>query len=334
MIKSDITALQDLLSAPKKIVIVPHRSPDGDAMGSTLGMKHFLTRLGHHATVISPNNFPPNLAWLPGADEVVIYENQIDVASELFAAAGVVVIMDFNAFHRVGEMERELAKVTAPILMIDHHQMPDPCATYTFSDTSYASTCEMLFDFIQFLEKDDVIDSKIATCIYTGMVTDTGSFKFASTTSRTHQIAALLISKGVDNAFVHDALFDNASFNSLHLLGTALNNLRIIAGGRISYTTLSASELTKHHYVKGDTEGIVNYGLSIKGVTFTAIFIEHADENLIKISFRSKGDVDVNQFARDYFEGGGHRNAAGGKSKLNLEQTVARFVEIINSTPI
>lgn len=329
MDKNDIIAVKHLLQDPKRVAIIPHRSPDGDAMGSTLGMYHFLRKLGHYPTVVSPNNFPYNLAWLPSSERVVIYEGNKEHAERILGEAELVVLMDFNVLHRTGEMEHALERLTVPKIMIDHHQMPQPCAQYIYSDTSFSSTCEMLYRFIGYMDATDEIDTTIATCIYTGMVTDTGSFKYASTTAETHEIAAELIRRGVDNAYVHDALFDNSSYNSLLLLGTALNNLKIIGNGTISYTTLSTYELESHHYVKGDTEGIVNYGLSIKGVTFTAIFIEHTDENIIKISFRSKGDFDVNLFARQHFDGGGHRNAAGGKSKATLAETIRRFEEIV-----
>ncbi len=329
MNQSDISAVNLLLSTPKKIAIIPHRSPDGDAMGSTLGMYHFLKKLEHSPTVISPNDFPGNLSWLPASETVVIYEKNKEEASKILMDAEMIFIMDFNALHRTGEMEHILSKLTVPFVMIDHHQKPDRCALHIYSDTGIGSTCEMLYNFISFLDKKKHIDKTIATCIYTGMVTDTGSFRFASTTSSTHKIAAELIDIGIDNGSVHDSLFDNSSYDSLQLLGQALKNLKIIASGKISYTTLSQIELDSYNYVKGDTEGIVNYGLSVKGVTFTAIFIEHSDENIIKISFRSKGNFDVNQFAREHFEGGGHINAAGGKSKASLEETVKKFEDIV-----
>lgn len=330
----DIRAVEALLAQPKNIAIIPHRSPDGDAMGSTLGMYHFLKKLGHRPTVISPNDFPGNLAWLPASDTVVIYEKKKDEAVRILENTEMVFIMDFNALHRTGEMEHALAKLTVPFVMIDHHQAPDNCAKYIYSNTSFGSTCEMLYNFIGFLGKKNLIDADIASCIYTGIVTDTGSFRFASTTSTTHRVAAELIELGLDNGTIHSNIYDNNSFDSLQLLGQALSNLKIIAGGKVSYTQLSQKELDSHNYVKGDTEGIVNYGLSIKGVTFTAIFIEHADENIIKISFRSKGKFDVNRFARSYFEGGGHINAAGGKSKSSLEETIKRFEEIVSQIEI
>lgn len=330
----DISAIQELLSTPKKVVIIPHRSPDGDAMGSTLGLYHFLKEFNHDAIVIAPNEFPEFLAWLPSSDTVLIYEKEREKTAQIILNADLVFTLDFNALHRTGEMEQVLKKVTAPFIMIDHHQKPDDYAKFMFSDTKYGSTCEMLYHFIVDLGYKNLIDKTIATCIYTGIVTDSGSFRFPSTTSTTHRVVADLIDIGIKNGAVHNSLFDNDSYNRLRLLGQALQNMKILYDKKTSYITLSQKELDDNNYVKGDTEGIVNYGLSIKGIVFTAIFIEHREENIIKISFRSQGDFDVNQFARTHFNGGGHINAAGGKSYLSLKETVAKFEEILTTTII
>ena len=330
----EIQAIQELLSTPKKVVIIPHKSPDGDAMGSTLGLYHFLQKLNHEAVVIAPNEFPDFLAWLPASEKVLIYEKEKEKTAQIILEADLVFTLDFNVLHRTGEMEQVLKKVTAPFIMIDHHQKPDDYAKYMFSDTKYGSTCEMLYHFIVSLGNKDLIDKTIATCIYTGIVTDSGSFRFPSTTSTTHRVVADLIDIGIENGAIHNNLFDNSSYNRLQLLGQALQNMRIKFDKKTSYITLSQKELDQNHYVKGDTEGIVNYGLSIKGVVFAAIFIEHRDENIIKISFRSQGDFDVNQFARTHFNGGGHINAAGGKSYLSLKDTVAKFEDILTKMTI
>jgi phosphoesterase RecJ-like protein len=334
MKNEDILAIQELLSTPKKVAIIPHRSPDGDAMGSTLGLYHFLKKLNHEAVVIAPNEFPDFLSWLPSSEHVLIYEKDKEKASAIILEADLVFTLDFNALHRTGEMEHVLAKVSVPIIMIDHHQKPDHYATYQFSDTKYGSTCEMLYHFITNLGHQNLIDKTIATCIYTGIVTDSGSFRFPSTTSTTHRVVADLIDIGIENGAIHNALFDDSSYNRLQLLGQGLQNMNILLDKKTSYITLSQKELDHNKYVKGDTEGIVNYGLSIKGVVFAAIFIEHREENIIKISFRSQGDFDVNQFARNHFSGGGHINAAGGKSYLSMKDTVAKFEEILTKTTI
>ncbi|MCF6132553.1 DHH family phosphoesterase [Flavobacterium wongokense] len=334
MKKEDIIAIQNLLATSKKIAIIPHRSPDGDAMGSTLALYHFLLKLNHKPVVISPNEFPNFLAWLPGSETVLIYENDKENCTKILNEAEVVFTLDFNALHRTGEMEQVLNKLTAPMIMIDHHQKPDTYATYTYSDTAFGSTCEMIYNFISFLGKKELIDKTIAACIYTGITTDSGSFRFPSTTSMTHRIVAELIDLGIDNSEIHNLLFDDNSYNRLQLLGRALQNMKVFPEYKTSYTSLTQKELDEFHYEKGDTEGVVNYGLSIKGIHFAAIFIEHRDENIIKISFRSQGNFDVNQFARDHFNGGGHVNAAGGKSYDSMKATLNKFEDLISKITI
>ena len=330
MKKEAISAIQNLLATPKKIAIIPHRSPDGDAMGSTLALYHFLLKLNHKAVVISPNEFPNFLSWLPCSETVLIYENDKENCTKILNEAELVFTLDFNALHRTGEMEQVLNKLTAPMIMIDHHQKPDTYATITYSDTAIGSTCEMVYNMILFLDKKALLDKTIATCIYTGITTDSGSFRFPSTTSTTHRIVAELIDLGIDNSEIHNLLFDDNSANRLQLLGRALQNIKVFAEYKTSYITLTQKELDEFNYQKGDTEGIVNYGLTIKGINFAAIFIEHRDENIIKISFRSQGSFDVNQFAREHFNGGGHINAAGGKSYESLKATTHKFEELIS----
>jgi len=330
----DIQAIQLLLATPKKIAIIPHRGPDGDAMGSTLGLYHFLIKNNHQATVIAPNDFPDFLAWLPGSETVRIFEKDTENCTKILEEAELIFTLDFNAFHRTGEMEHTLAKLTAPFIMIDHHQKPDDYAAYTYSDTAFGSTCEMVYNFISFLGKKEDIDKTIATCIYTGILTDSGSFRFPGTTGNTHRIIAELIDLGVENTQIPILLFDNSSYSRLQLLGRALQNMKVLTAHKTSYTSLTQDELDSFNYVKGDTEGIVNYGLSIKGIVFTAIFIENKDEKIIKISFRSQGGFDVNQFARDHFNGGGHSNAAGGRSEVSMEETLNKFEDLVTKLKI
>ena len=334
MEEQDIQAIQLLLSTPKKIAIIPHRSPDGDAMGSTLGLYHFLLKNNHHPVVVSPNEFPDFLAWLPGSETVKIFEKDKKNCAQILEEAELIFTLDFNAMHRVGEMENVLSKLKVPFIMIDHHQSPDDYATYTYSDIAFGSTCEMLYNFISFLGKKSDIDKTIGTCIYTGILTDSGSFRFPKTTGTTHRIIADLIDLGVENSEIPTLLFDNSSYGRLQLLGRALQNMKVITEHKTAYITLTQDELNSFNHVKGDTEGIVNYGLSIKGIVFTAIFIENKEENIIKISFRSQGDFDVNQFAREHFNGGGHRNAAGGKSELTIGETVRKFEDLVQKLKI
>lgn len=333
MNKEHLPQLKKILEQPKKICIIPHFNPDGDAMGSTLALYHLLKKLNHQVHLITPNVFPDFLAWLPASDEVKIFENQPEETTKHIEEADVIFTLDFNALHRTGEqLSALLEQQNKAFVMIDHHQMPDNYAELTFSEPTYGSTCELLHDIIDALGYTSKIDQTIATCLYTGIVTDSGSFKFSSTTANTHRVVANLIDCGVKNAEVHQNLFDNSSENRLRILGRALENLKTFPEYRTAYITLSQQELDKLNYKKGDTEGIVNYGLSIQGIEFAAIFIENAQDNLIKISFRSQGAFDVNQFARKHFQGGGHLNAAGGKSLLSMQETIKKFETIIKET--
>ena len=331
MKKQDITSIKQLLSTKKKIVIVPHKNPDGDAIGSTLGLYHYLLKGNHQVNVVVPNDYPSFLKWIPGSDTILKHDSQTKACDELINDADIIFTLDFNAFHRTGNMESVLAESSAIKIMIDHHQAPDDYATFTFSDVGMSSTCEMVYHFIDKLGDTDLVDSNIATCLYVGIMTDTGSFRFRSTTSTTHNIIAKLIEKGANNTAIHNNVYDTNSYKSLQLLGCALTNLRVVPESKTAYITLSQDELQKYDYKKGDTEGIVNYGLSLDGVVLAAIFIEDKNEGIIKISLRSKGNFSVNEMSRSHFEGGGHTNAAGGKSHLSLEKTVEKFISILPS---
>jgi bifunctional oligoribonuclease and PAP phosphatase NrnA len=323
----EIQKTKELLLASNKIVIVSHRNPDGDAIGSSLGLYHYLSKMGHQVTVIFPNEYPKFLAWMPGVSEAIIFEKDEIKAKNILQQAELIFTLDFNALHRLGSvMEITLLACQASYIMIDHHQLPDDYANVIFSDTSYGSTCEMIYEFINYLGDRNIIDKTIATCLYTGIVTDSGSFRFPKTTGNTHRIIAEFIDLGVENTSIHNLLYDNQSISALQLLGRGLQNMVVLPQYQTAYITLSSEELQKFNYQKGDTEGIVNYGLSIEGIHLAAIFIENKDENIIKISFRSQGSFDVNQFAREHFQGGGHMNAAGGKSYDTLEETVTKFM--------
>lgn len=335
MTSLDIDKIKSLLASPKKIAIIPHRNPDGDAMGSTLGLRHFLKLKGHDATVISPNEFPDFLTWLPESDTVKVFEKDTETSTRILQEAEIVFTLDFNVLSRTGDaMEAALKELTVPFIMIDHHQKPDSYATYMFSDTSYGSTCEMVYHFINMLNEKDLIDKTLATCLYTGIVTDSGSFRYPSTTGTTHRIVAEFIDKGIDNSEIHSLLYDNHSHNRIQILARALQNMKVMPLYKTSYTYLTQDELNSFGHAKGDTEGIVNYGLSMKDIMFTAMFTENKDEGIIKISFRSKDGFDVNQYAREHFSGGGHINAAGGKSTDTLEATIQKFIATLAHTKI
>ncbi len=329
MTKQDIENIKELLATPKNIVIVPHRNPDGDAIGSTLGLYHYLLKHNHKAIVIVPNDYPKFLKWIPGEHSILKHDSQTEECDDLIKNADIIFTLDFNAMHRTGQMETVLSESDALKIMIDHHQKPDDYATYMFSDVSMSSTCEMIYHFIDMLNDTKLIDENIATCLYVGIMTDTGSFRFSSTTNKTHQIVAHLIEKGANNAEIHNNVYDTNSYERLQLLGCALNNLKVIPELKTAYITLSQDELNSFDYKKGDTEGVVNYSLSLENIVFAAIFIEDRKEGIIKISLRSKGEFSVNEFSRAHFEGGGHTNAAGGKSNLSLKNTVDKFISIL-----
>lgn len=329
MKKEAISDINQLLQSPKKMVIVPHKNPDGDAIGSTLGLYHYLRIHHQEAVIIAPNDYPEFLKWMPGEDTILKYDTNTEACDALIQNADVIFTLDFNALNRTGDMELALKASSAIKIMIDHHQQPDDYATYMYSDVSMSSTCEMVYHFIDMLDDTNLINQNIATCLYTGIMTDTGSFRFSSTTSETHRVTAFLIDKGAQHAEIHNAVMDSNSFERMQLLGCALSNLNVIPESRTAYITLSQDELNTFNYKKGDTEGFVNYALSLNNIIFAAIFIEDKQNKIIKISLRSKGHFSVNEFARSHFEGGGHTNAAGGKSDLSLPETVEKFISIL-----
>jgi phosphoesterase RecJ-like protein len=328
MQKDSFPKFKKLLNNTQNIVIVTHWSPDGDAIGSSLALYHFLLQLHKSVKVIVPNAYPDFLQWMPGTKQIINFqENEVKTA-KLIAAADVIFTLDFNSYKRLEKLGLLLEESKAPKVLIDHHQQPDDYATYYFHDVAACSTCELVFDFIVGLGGKKLIDKKIAACIYTGLMTDTGSFRYPSVTSNTHAILAELLKTGITPSDIHSEVYDNYSVNRLKLLGYALSEkMKLIEGMPVAYFCLTEKELQKFNYQKGDTEGLVNYPFAIKGIKVCALFNE--SDGYIKISFRSKGKIDMNKFARDYFNGGGHINAAGGKSNESLADTEAKFIHLI-----
>lgn len=325
---TEIEKLKTLLSEKKKIVITTHYNPDGDAMGSSLGLYHYLKSKKHQVNVITPNIWPSFLDWMPGADHCLAGDNHIKKASKLLEEADIVFSLDYNALKRTNDLAELIGNAKGLKIMIDHHVQPDTFADFTYSDVTASSTCEMIYNFINCIEGKVRISEECAACLYTGIMTDTGSFKFSSTSSKTHQVVAHLIEQGAKNTYIHQKLFDTNSYERLRLLGYCLSEkLSLLNDYHTAFIALTAQELENFHYKKGDTEGIVNYALSIGEINFSAIFIERDDE--IKISFRSKGSFDVNTFARNHFEGGGHHNAAGGKGAETMDETIMKFVQLL-----
>ena len=321
-----INEIFPLLATPKKVVVTMHQKPDGDAMGSSLGLYHFLMQLGHSVTVISPTNWADFLSWMPGAKNVLDYERQTAAADKLIDDADWIFCLDFNTLIRTKKMETKLSNANALRILIDHHEAPqvDKFA-YGISDTSKSSTCEMVYDFIEAAGYDDKINLPVAECLYTGVVTDTGSFRFPATTSNVHTMVANLKSKGINHSKIHENLFDNFLENRFRFIGNVLvNRMEIFYEYNTALIAIPQGDLIKYSITTGDTEGLVNYPLSIKGIKLAAIIIDRGEER--KSSFRSKDGFDVNTFARKYFNGGGHFNAAGGQNKEPLEEVVRIFM--------
>jgi phosphoesterase RecJ-like protein len=331
MNKATTAIVKQLLAASKEIVIVGHKNPDGDAVGSCLALANVLKAMGHRPQVIMPNDFPNFLKWLPECKNIHIYDKSVESSDVKIASAEIIFTLDFNALNRTGDMEESLKKASADFVLIDHHQQPDDFAVAMYSDTSMSSTCEMVYHFLKSIDADHLITSEVATQLYTGVMTDTGSFRFPATTATTHRVIAKLIECGAKNSEIHQNIYDTNTSDRLALLGVALQNMKILPEYKTAYITLSQAELDDHNFRKGDTEGFVNYALSVAGVIFAIIFIENKQENIIKISLRSKGNFSVNEFARKYFNGGGHTNAAGGRSADSLEETVSYFISILPS---
>ena len=321
-----------LLSQPRKVVITFHQKPDGDAMGSALGLYHFLIQLGHKVTVISPTNWASFLSWMPGTNTVLDYERHTDESNSAIDSAEWIYCLDFNTLNRTKRMEERLGNATADRILIDHHQEPqiDKFA-YGESDTGKSSTCEMVFDFIVNSGHTDLINESIAECLYAGVMTDTGSFRFPATTASVHRMVATLKDKGLQHGKVHEALFDNFLENRFRFTGNVLlNRMEVFYEYNTALIAIPQADLIKYNIKTGDTEGLVNYPLSIKGIKLAAIVIDRGEER--KSSFRSKGNFDVNTFARKYFNGGGHFNAAGGQNKESLDEVVAKFISAMKES--
>ena len=320
--------LKSLISNIKTAVVIPHKNPDGDAMGSCLALTEFLINQGVSATLISPTGYPDFLQWMKGNDEVLILEEETDKQiEELISATDAVFCLDFNDLSRIDRLGHYVNESSAKKVMIDHHLEPKDFADITISQTNICSTCQIVFSLIEDLFGLDAITESMGENLYTGIVTDTGSFKYRATESNTHRMASEIMKKGVDTEAIHRQLYDNDRESRLRLLGhLLLNNMTVLPELKTAYFTLTLDDMNKFDFQKGDNEGVVNYALSMKGIE-VAVFFKEADNNDVKISFRSKGSIAVNELSRDNFNGGGHRNAAGGIHHEGLESAVKLFEE-------
>ena len=320
-----------LLDTPRRVVITTHQKPDGDAMGSSLGLKHFLEKLGHTVHVISPTNWASFLNWMPGCRSVIDFDMKRQLAESLIRDAEWIFCLDFNNLPRIKNMEPLIAGAGAIKILIDHHQEPQQDAfQYGISLTHKSSTCEMVYDFIVNSGHASLIDISIAECLYTGVMTDTGSFRFPVTSAEVHIMVAELKKTGFEHQKVHDNIYDSYLENRLRFTGhVLLHRMEVLYEYNTVLLSIPKSDLLRFNIQTGDTEGLVNFPLSILGIKMVAIVIDRDEER--KWSFRSKGDVDVNTFARRFFNGGGHFNAAGGRSNDSLDETIRHFFESIKT---
>jgi phosphoesterase RecJ-like protein len=325
----DLSDLSQLLSSPKKIVITTHSKPDADALGSSLAWYRYLVKKGHQTTVITPTDYPQFLEWMEGNDQVLVFDEETkERALNLVSNADVVFCLDFNSLSRIGDVGTMVAESKATKVLIDHHLLPDNFAQLNFSDTKAAATCVLIYDLIVALGDKTYIDTYIAECIYAGIMTDTGSFRHSSTDRRVHLIVAELMLFNINASRIHRLIFDTSTESRLRFLGYALSErLYVLKEFYTAFFTISAKDLDRYHSQNGDTEGLVNYALSMEGIVFAVLIIEREDG--VKMSFRSKGEFSANEFARDHFNGGGHRNAAGGMSKVGFTETIKEFMDII-----
>lgn len=324
----NIAAFKELLNLPKRIVITTHVKPDADALGSSLGLAGYLLKQGHQVRVITPTDYPSFLNWMEGNDDVLIFDGNAEKAQYLVENADLIFCLDFSSLSRIGALGQLVADSDAEKILVDHHLNPETFAKYVMWSTEAAATAELIYDLIEMLGDTEKITKGIAEALYAGLVTDTSNFRHPSTTPRVHQIVSNLMELGADVSKVSHKIYDSNSLDRMKMVGFALNErLEVIEGSKVAFFYLSLEDKSRFEYKEGDTEGLVDYGLAIEGVNVAAIFIE--DPNVIKVSFRSFGDIPVNELARKYFNGGGHRNAAGGTSSDSLEVTLNKFRQLV-----
>jgi bifunctional oligoribonuclease and PAP phosphatase NrnA len=324
--QKQLAKFQDLLSNAQNIIVTSHQNPDGDAFGSGLSMTLLLQKITKaKVTFISPTDYASYISWMPAVDQIKVYNTSLD---EQIKKADLIFCCDFSSVSRLKDMQTAVLAAPCPKIILDHHEQPEGFAEYLFWNQKASSTCELVFKFITDLGYEAYLDQDIATCIYTGLLTDTGSFRFNSTTSQVHLVVAKLLDFGVNPSEIHRKLFDQNNIDRLRMLGYVFSNKMVhLPEYRIIYFTISEAELKEFNSKGGDTEGIVNYGLSIENVVMAAIFIEK--DGIIKISFRSIHDFSVAELARENFEGGGHKNAAGGRSIQSMQETIEKFLTLL-----
>ena len=328
MQESELSDIINLLNIPRKILITTHTNPDGDAIGSSLAMYGYLKKKGHTVSVMIPDPDPAFLDWMPFHSSILVFRNQQELCLAAIENAEVIFCLDYNGLKRLSDAEEPIRKAKATKILIDHHRDPGPDFDYSFSMIETSSTSELVYDFIAGCGDTDLIDTDIATCIYSGIITDTGSFSYSCNYEKTYLITADLYRKGIDGEHIHRLVYDTYSEGRLRLLGYSISEkLVVLHEFHTAYIYLSKEDLDRFNYRIGDTEDIVNYALSVAGINLAALFSER--DGVVRVSLRSKGNFSVNDIARKYFNGGGHVNAAGANSYVSLEETVRIFVEML-----
>ncbi|MBC8314613.1 MAG: bifunctional oligoribonuclease/PAP phosphatase NrnA [Bacteroidales bacterium] len=328
MERTGFKQVRELLSRPQTILLTIHTNPDGDAIGSALALYWYLMKKGHTVFIMSPDPFPAFLAWMDGQDRILIFSREEEKCLKAIADANVIFSLDYNDFNRLKKAMDPVMKSNAKKVLLDHHLYPADHYDLKISIEDTSSTAELVFDFIEAAGDTELIDQAIASSIYTGIVTDTGSFSYSCNDERTYLVIASLFQHGIDGEHIHRLVYDTFSENRLRLLGYSLSEkLVVLQEFHTAYIYLTTADLERFNYQIGDMEGVVNYALSIEGINLAALFSER--DNSIRISFRSKGNFSVEQLARDHFDGGGHPNAAGATSYLTMDETLKMFLETL-----
>jgi len=323
--------IKKILSSKQNIVITTHVNPDGDAIGSSIALLNFLIKQGHNTSIIVPNDYPDFLKWMKNDELIINFSNSKKEAQDKIDNSSLIFCLDFNNLSRINELGDHIAKSNSKKILIDHHLEPSEFYDFKIHDVNASATAELVYDFLVELDSS-LIDKDISEAIYTGILTDTGSFKF-SMSSKVHQIVADLMDRGININFINNKVYDSNSLDKLKLIGYALSEkLEVTFNGNVAYIVLSRKDLLDHNFKKGDTEGLVNYALSITNVNMAVLIIETKER--IKFSFRSIGKFSVNEFAKKYFNGGGHKNAAGGSLEDKLSVALEKFLKHISKYSI
>ena len=327
--KEHIEQLRTLLAEPQQIVIVSHTNPDGDAVGSSMAWAEALRSMGHTVHCVVPNRYPYFLNWMPQIKDVLIFKDQPEAAKAAIDAANLIFCLDFNDVSRLEILTETLAtNTTAHRVLIDHHLSPAEGFDLTFSYPDSSSTCFLVYSIIEALLGVEVITRPMAEQLYVGMMTDTGNFAFSFLTPELFRAVAVLLERGIVIPDIHNQVYNAYTAGRARLFGYAINRkMELIHNGRVAYMSLKENEMRRFGFQQGDSEGFVNYPLTIKKVKMSVMFLEHT--NFIRVSLRSRGQVDVNLFARRYFNGGGHKNAAGGKSFVSMEETIEHYIRSV-----